>query len=271
MAAALRFDLALRIKQQRRSRKPIVLPKIATTQAQAAALAAIYLRVPAAWSAGLERISAAYAKSLSELQTDSADDIKSAMDAVTNEIQRLVLMLTPDLRQWAVSVERVHRGKFVAGVLSASSVDLDTILTAGDVHDTLQAVIEWNVSLIRDVSDETRRRIANEIFAGLQQRKSAVDVARAISADVGMARARARRIASDQTIKLGERLNRARQEQAGLTHFKWRHSAKAHPRNWHLARDGKVYPWEGSGIPADDMPGVQPFCGCTAQGVVVFE
>lgn len=264
-----RFNLASKVK--RPSKKPITLARITTTQAQATSLAMIYLRVVAAWTAGLSRINAAYAKTLSELTTDTADDIKSSMDTVANEVQRLVLLLTPDLRRWAMQVEQVQRGKWVNSILSASDVDLNTVLTAGDVSDTLQAAIEWNVSLIKDVSAEVQRRIANAVFAGLTQRKPADEVAKEINEAVGMARDRARRIASDQTVKLGERLNRARQEQAGLTHFKWRHSAKRHPRSWHLARDGKVYPWEGSGIPADDMPGVAPFCGCTAQGVVTFD
>lgn len=269
MPPPLKFNLASRVK--RPSKKPITLAKITPTQAQATSLAMIYLRVVAVWTAALARINAAYTKTLSEITTDSADDIKSALDEAAAEIQRLVLLLTPDLRNWALSVERVQRGKWVSSILSASDVDLNTVLTAGDVNDTLQAAIEWNVSLIKDVSAEAQRRIANAIFAGLTQRKPADEVAKEINEAVGMARDRARRVASDQTIKLGERLNRARQEQAGLTHFKWRHSAKRHPRSWHLHRDGKVYPWEGSGIPADDMPGVPPFCGCTAQGVVTFD
>lgn len=270
MALPLRFDLASRV--HRPSGKPIVLARIATTQAQATDLLAIYLRVVNAWAAGLARINAAYAKSLSEITTDSADDIKSAMDGIAAEIQRLVLFLTPDLRQWALRVEKVHRGKWVQSVLSAADVDLNTVLTAGDVEDTVAAQIEWNVALIKDVSAEAQRRIANAVFAGLQQRKPAAEVAKEISEAVGMARSRARRIASDQTTRLGGRLNQARQEQAGITHYKWRHSAKRHPRLWHLDRDGRIFPWEGPGsIPPDDRPSIPVFCGCTAQAVVTFD
>ncbi|MGJ0508917.1 MAG: minor capsid protein [Methylocystis sp.] len=265
----MKIDLARMTK--RPSKRPIVLRPIMTTAAQADTLSAVYLRIVKAWSEGQDRINSAYAKTLNELQTDSADDIQRAIDELADTIRRLVLTLTPDLRNWALGIERVQRGKWISNIMSAASVDLTTVLTPGDVEDTLQAQIEWNVSLIRDVSDETRRRIANSVFAGLQQRKPANEIAREISEAIGMARARARRIASDQTIKLGERLNRARQEQAGISKFKWRHSGKLHPRSWHLARNGKIYPWTNSGIPASDMPGVPPFCGCTAQGVVEFD
>lgn len=264
----MKFSLASTIR--RPSKRPIVLANIRPTQAQADDLAALYMRAVAKWEAGIARLVAAYSAALAKLVTDSADDVGSAIDSIDAEIQRLVLLLTPDLRAWALRVESVHRGKWVANVLSAASVDLNTVLTAADVNETVDAVVNWNAALIADVSDETKRRIANAVFAGLQQRKSADEIAKEIREATGMARARARRVAGDQVVKLGARLNQARQEQAGITSFKWRHSGKRHPRSWHLARNGRVYPWEGSGIPADDMPGVPPFCGCTAQGVVTF-
>lgn len=265
----MKIDLATRVR--RPSRRPIVLRPIQTTKAQEDTLAAIYRRAVEAWDMGRERIVSAYERTFAEMQLDTADDIRKAIEDIANAIHRLILTLTPDLRDWAVNIERVHRGKWVRSILSAADVDLSTVLTAGDVNDTLQAQIEWNVALIRDVSNETRRRIENAVFAGLQARKPANEVAKEIVEATGMARTRARRIAGDQTVKLGERLNRARQEQAGITKFKWRHSGKLHPRNWHLARNNRTFPWEGSGIPADDMPGVPPFCGCTAQGIVEFE
>jgi SPP1 gp7 family putative phage head morphogenesis protein len=267
---ATTLNLAARVS--RRSRKPIVLANIVPTQAQAADLLAIYAKVVAAWTEGQARIIAEYERSIGEMTTDSPATTGSAIDELGAQIQRLVIMLTPDLRRWALRVEDVHRGKWVRSVLSAVDVDLNTILTAGDVEDTLGASINWNVSLVRDVSEEIRRRIANSVFAGFQRRAPAREIAKEISDSIGMGRARARRIAADQTVKLGARLNQARQEQAGLTHYKWRSSHKLHFRPAHQARDGKVFPWEGPGsIAPDDRCGVPPFCGCTAQAVLVFE
>lgn len=264
-----KIDLASRVR--RPSRRPITLANIAPTKAQAGDLARIYLGVVDVWSTGIPRIIAEYERSLSQMRTDSAATTGGEIDGVAAEIQRLVLLLTPDLRRWALQVERVHRGKWVRSVLSATDVDLNTILSADDVADTVEASLSWNTSLIRDVSDELRSKISNSVFAGFQRRAPAREIAKEIREATGFARARSIRIAADQTVKLGARLNQARQEQAGLTSFKWRHSGKLHPRTWHLARDGQIYPWEGSGIPADDMPGVPPFCGCTAVGIVTFD
>jgi SPP1 gp7 family putative phage head morphogenesis protein len=266
---ATTINLAARIK--RPSRRPIVLTKIEPTQAQASDLARIYLQVLAAWQQRIPGIVAEYERSIAALTTDSAATTGDEVSSVAAEIQRLVILLTPELRRWVVRMENWHRGKWARSVLSATDVDLSTVLSPFDVNETVEASLNWNVALVRDVSDELRRRIANSVFAGFQRRAPAAEIAKEIREATGMARARSLRIAGDQTVKLGSRLNQARQQQAGLTHFKWRHSAKRHPRSWHLARDGKVYSWEKSGIPADDMPGVQPFCGCTAQGVVVFD
>lgn len=263
-----KFDLPAMAKRLT-NRREIVLPNIATTKAQADSLALIYMRGVRLWEESTDRIVSVYERTLAELTQDSPADAGATIESVDQALNRLVLELTPELRQWAFSVERVHRGRWIRNVLSATSIDLSTILFADDQTDTVAASIEWNVALIKDVGAETKRRIANSVFSGFQQRRPAREIAKEIREATGFARQRSLRIAADQTVKLGSKLNEARQRQAGLDHFKWRHSGKKHPRPWHEDRDGKVFPWEGSEIPKDDLPGVPPFCGCTAMGVVV--
>jgi hypothetical protein len=164
----MKFDLASRT--QRRSRKPITLPDISTTKAQAATLSAIYAKVIAIWTAGAPHVVAEYESTLAEMQRDSAETTGSAIESLGEQIRRLVLMLTPELRDWAFKVEDVHRGKWVRNVFSATSVDLTTILTPGDMTDTVEEAINWNVALIKDVSDEIRRRIVASVFTGFQRK-----------------------------------------------------------------------------------------------------
>lgn len=266
----MRFNLASLAR--RPSRRPTVLRPIRPTQAQADSLAAIYLRMVRLWRERTERIVAVYERTLAEMRLDTAEDIRGVLDDIAEELRRLVLELTPDLRAWAFRTERVHRGKWIRSILSAVDVALDTVLSADDVSDTLEAQINWNVGLVRDVSEEQRRRISNAVFSGLQQRKPAREVAKEIREATGMARARSIRIAGDQTSKLGARLNEARQRQAGFDRYVWMHSRKAHPRPHHQARDGKVFPWEGEGsVPRGDRPSEPPFCGCTARAYLSFD
>lgn len=254
-----------------RRTRPITLANIEPTKAQTDDLALIYRRMLTAWSAGIPRIVAEYEATIAQLQRDSAASTGSAIDSIAAEIQRLVILLTPDLRRWALRVEAVHRGKWVRSVLSAVDVDLNTVLTAGDVEDTIEAVLNWNVALIRDVSAELQRKISNAVFSGFQRRAAARDIAKEIREATGMARARSIKIAADQTVKLGSRLNRARREQAGIGHYKFRHSGKLHYRPSHKARDGQVFKNDDPRIPAGDRAGEPPFCGCTEQAYLTFD
>lgn len=167
-------------------------------------------------------------------------------------------------------------------VQAATSIDLATLIGPQDVRETLETVIARNVGLVRSVSDETRRRIADSVFRGLQARTPSRQVAKEISEAVGIERRRALRIAADQNVKMSSALNDERRRQAGIDSFLWRHSGKVHPRAAHVERDGKLYSedpgkvgteYEGKLVRKvpEDRPGQLPFCGCSARAVLILE
>jgi SPP1 gp7 family putative phage head morphogenesis protein len=271
----MNFSLAAMAARKRKSRKPVTFAPILTTKAQADSLAAIYLAMIEAWGRAVEIIGDQYRRELAQLSdgsvkltTDSAEDLGATNDAIAQAINRLILELTPQLRNWAVRQEAWHRGKWVRAVLAGAQVDLDLIIGAADVRETVGAWLVRNTSLVRDISDQARGRIADAVLRGFQQRSPIADVAKEIREAANMARARARRIAADQTVKLSSALDRERQRQAGLDHWKWRHSGKLHPRLKHVERDGKIYTDKTA---PEDEPGELPFCGCVRQAVLVFE
>jgi len=149
------------------------------------------------------------------------------------------------------------------------------------MRETLGAVIERNVGLVKSVSDEARRRIADSVFRGLQNRTPAREVAKDIREAVALERRRALRIASDQTVKVAAALNEERRRQAGIMAWEWIHSGKLHPRPEHEARDGKLYSDDPADVgaeyqgrvvrkPPEDKPGQLPFCGCTSRAVLIL-
>ncbi|PZQ55912.1 MAG: hypothetical protein DI555_06970 [Novosphingobium pentaromativorans] len=245
---------------------------------------AVYNPVVQAWASGAERIIAAYAATVSEMTTDAPADVRAEIDGAAEQINRLVLLLTPDLRRWALSVEGYVRGRWRGAVLSATGVDLQTVIGPEDARQTLANYVEWNANLVADVSAQAKQRIGNAVFSGLSQRKPAREVAKDIREAVSMSRARSVRIASHQLSSLSGELARERRREAGLEVFAWHHSRKAHPRQDHVVRDGKLYTENPAlvgkkvdGIevraapPADDRAGVKPFCGCRERAVMVFE
>lgn len=225
-----------------------------------------------------DRLNAEYARTVSVMQTDSADDLTSILASLSDELSRLLLTLTPSLRDWTVRLERYQRSKWRGAVLAASSVDLDTLIGPQDVQQTLNDVLNWNVALVKDVGEQARGKMSNAVFAGIRNRTPARDVAKQIREATGFARDRSLRIASDQTSKAMGSLAEERQRQAGITQVEWKSSHKLHARPWHAARDGKVYDLDthaaidgSETVAAGDWVSQPPYCGCRTLSRITFD
>jgi hypothetical protein len=270
----VKFDLTAMTRRARNPRRSqIELRPIQPTATMAGDLyAAAYKPIILAWQRGIEAIGARYEAALPVRDAihDSIFDLDSILAAIEGELQRLVLSIRPSLRDWAVRAEGWHRGKWRGAVMTATSIDLGTLLGGGDVSETVESFLSRNVGLIRSVSDETRARVSDIVLRGYQARSPLRQVAKEMSEAVDLSRKRALRISADQNSKMAARLDQARQEQAGITSFKWRHSIKRHPRALHVAHDEKVFRWDAlpllDGKP--DRPGDAPFCGCRAQALI---
>ena len=261
-------------------RKAIVLRDIKPPATIATNLyRACYKPVIDGWTAALPRIEAEYARTLSEITTDSPADAQAEIESATDSINRLLLNLTPQVRDWAIRTEQWFRGQWRGAVLSATGVDLETLIGAGDMRAPLETHIQWNTSLIKDVSDEARKRIGNAVFDGLRNRTPAREVAKTIREAVGMGRDRSIRIAADQSNKLTSALADERRREAGITAWEWVWSRKLHGREVHIARDGNYYSDDPADVgyelngknllaPPEDRPGQLPYCGCRSRSVI---
>lgn len=267
MASIPLAQMVRRTKRTRRTEitfRPIIAPGTLASDLYAEA----YAPVIAAWTGATEEITAAYRQALATLTQDSPEQVTARIGVAELTAGRILLEIRLRLERWALKVERWQRGKWRANVLSATGVDLGTMLGAADVRAPLGAVIERNVALVKSVSDQARDRISDAVFRGLTQRKPAAEVAKDIRAATGMARRRALNIAADQTVKITSALNDERRRQAGIDTWEWLHSGKAHPRPEHEARNGKRY---SDDDPPSDLPGELPFCGCTSRACLTLD
>lgn len=280
------FSLAGEARRQRNiRRKSIILPEIAAPAMMATDLyRSTYLPVINLWMEAAKRISAEYERTLTQMTTDAPSDVQGEIEAADAAFSRLLLTLTPSLRDWAIKVERMVRTRWARQIYSATSVDLTTRLSIFDVEGTVESYIAWNVDLVRDVSDQVKKRIADRVFSGLTQRKPARQVAKEIREAVEMSRRRALNIAADQSSKMAASLAAQRREDAGLEVFQWHHSGKLYPRQHHVERNGRLYSENpalvgkkvGGNVvrqapPRGDRAGMAPWCGCRERGVLVFE
>lgn len=263
-------------------RRNITLRPIIPTQAQATDLATIYAAAWRIWADSVDRILAGYdpqpLPTADALTIDTADQVQTAINGVANEfLTILTARITPALRDWIVRAERVHRDKWTAAVKAGVGVDLEMMLNAGEVQETLSTFMQRNVALVTNISDQAKGRISDAVFRGYERRAPVAEVAKEVQEAASLGRDRSIRIAADQNSKLSSQLDRERQAEAGLTQFKWRHSGKAHPRSWHRARDGKVYDSRtgkpvggGDPIPSDDRAGMAPWCGCREMAYIAL-
>lgn len=280
-----RFDLAAMARRQRNiRRRSIVLRDIVPPGTLATNLyLAAYKPMLDIWQQAAPRIMAAYEQTLSSMTTDSPADVQAEIEQADTLLQRLVLLLRPALRDWSLRVEQYNRSRWRGAVLSATGVDLQTVIGPEDARETIESYVAWNVELVQDVSAQARKRIADAAFAGLQNRTPAREFAAQVREATGFARDRSLRVASDQLSKLSGALADERRRDAGLDVWRWRHSGKRHPRVDHQARNDELYTDNpelvgksvgGQTIRAapeeKDRPSRPPFCGCRAQAEMIF-
>jgi SPP1 gp7 family putative phage head morphogenesis protein len=261
------YDLAGIVKRTNPRRRSVAARPVVPTKTREDALASIYLEVVRGWQTAIrEQILPAYEQSVAVLTRDDdpvAIGLAAILRVVAEQMGRVVVSLRPRALRWLTEFGGWHTNRFAQTIQAAAGVDVRHIMSPTEIAQTIDIALERNVALISSVNEQTQSKVVERIWAGISQQMPRDEMAKELAQVIGTSRARARRIATDQTAKMGAALDEIRQKEAGLDEYMWRHSRKLHPRDWHRARDGKVFDWKD--IPANDMPGVPPFCGCKKQ------
>lgn len=263
-------QMAARTKRTRKREitfRPITAPGTFASDLYAEA----YAPVVKAWEAAAERIVGQYERSLATMDAmtvDSPAEVGAVLSATEDAVTRILLSIRLRLDAWARRNERWHRGKWASTVKAATGVDIATMIGPKGAQTTVGAAIERNVGLVSSVSEQTRTRIGEAVFRGLNNRSPAREVAKEIREATGMARRRALNVAADQTVKITAQLNSERRREAGIDTWEWVSSHKLHFRPEHAARDGKRY---SDDDPPEDTPGELPFCGCGERAVLSLD
>jgi SPP1 gp7 family putative phage head morphogenesis protein len=265
----MRYDLAAMFARKKPRRRSITFRPILPPSTLASDLyAAGYEPVIAVWIKALPDILRAYEQALSEVTRDSPATIGTSLEGVDRELPRILINIRLRLESWALKVEKWQRTKWKGAVLTATGIDVGTMIGPGDMKVPVATAIERNVGLVKSVGEQARTRIGEAVFRGLNQRRPAADVSKDIRTAVDMGRRRARNIASDQLTKLSSQLASERRREAGIDTWQWVSSHKVHYRPEHQARDGKRY---ADDDPPADLPGELINCGCTERAVLSLD
>lgn len=164
-----------------------------------------------------------------------------------------------------------HSKQFLANAKRALGVDLSAVVREEDLEDLMATAAVRNASLIKGLSDETVKRIANTVTTAVLTGTPARVLRKTIAADFGISDRRAKVIARDQIAKYNSDLNRFRDLQAGINKYRWRTSQDERVRPLHRSLDGKIYAYgEPTGAENGLPPGQPVLCRCIAQAIVEF-
>lgn len=184
------------------------------------------------------------------------EQLRSALDSESSRASGSVAAAFAD-------EERRNRTRLGNSIKSRFGIDAASLMTSGDVRDTVQVAVQRSVGLIRGLNDDVAKRVEFAVLDAAQRGQSTTVLSERLRGEMGVARNRARLIAKDQVSSLNSALNRVRQEQFGIDSYVWRTVGDERVRDEHASRDGKVFRWDDP--PEDGNPGEPIGCRCVAQ------
>lgn len=160
----------------------------------------------------------------------------------------------------------------------SGGLSLETDIITNQMHEFMSAMVANNVSLIKSIPSEYFRDVQQAILSSIADGKGLADLVPFFEKQEGQQQRRAENIATDQTHKAYNGLNKGRMQQNGIKKFEWVHSGGGlHPRLLHLDQlNGKVFSFdklpiieEGTG--ERGIPGQAINCRCTMVPVIEFD
>lgn len=143
------------------------------------------------------------------------------------------------------------------------------------VNDIVQAFYAENVALIRSIPAQYFTQIEGMVMRSVQVGGDLGSMSQSLREQYGVTKRRAALISRDQTRKAMAVVERARQQEIGITEAYWKHSAGGkHPRPTHVraSKDGVIYEVEkGWFDPAQQKfiwPGTSINCRCFAKAII---
>lgn len=172
-------------------------------------------------------------------------------------------------REFVDQVNAYSRANFRQQVVRV--MGFDPTLGESWLGSLLESFVQENVKLVKSVSKDYHDKLDTIVLQGVRRGESTAEIGRQITEAGGVSERRGRFIARDQIGTVHGELTKRRQENAGLTRFRWSTSDDARVRDSHRHLDGKEYTWaEGARNDRGERiwPGTDYQCRCTAEVVL---
>lgn len=210
---------------------------------------------------------ARYTKNVIAPSVESAQGVNQALDG----LKTVIAKVTPNVAEIAtrlISREEIrNRKEWISEVKSSTGINLAGQLSRDGIQDDFAMIVRRNVALIQGLSDDVRTRIERLVTQAVVDGTRASELEKQLREDFGIVSRRAKLIARDQIQKANSDLTRIRQEQCGITHYRWSGVLDSRERPTHKANEGKRFAWAKP--PAETgHPGHDINCRCVAIALV---
>lgn len=201
------------------------------------------------------------------VRDDAGDNLRIYISQLRAILDDQVTIQQRVLRDVAVNEAQRFDRAWVASIKAGANVDVSLLIRDDDLVDFLSLRAQEHVGLIKSLSDDVAQYIERTALGSILEGRGNRETEKLLSQFEGINRNRARLIARDQASKLNGAMNQFRQEQAGVTHYKWSTTIDGRERPEHHARNGRVFAWARP--PSDGHPGRAINCRCRALAVLI--
>lgn len=199
-------------------------------------------------------------------QDEAGQNARTIINAFKMEAARLQAQAETEVASAIRREGASHTKRWTASIKAGANVDVSNLLADDDLVDLLAIRSEQFNGLITNLEQDVLNRIERETLGAIFEGRSNADIAKSLQEIDGIGRNRARLIARDQASKLNAAMNQYRQEQAGITSYKWSTILDGRERPAHHARNGKIFSWDKP--PYDGAPGQAINCRCRALAII---
>lgn len=201
------------------------------------------------------------------VRDDAGDNLRIYISQLRAILDDQVTIQQRVLRDVAVNEAQRFDRAWVASIKAGANVDVSLLIRDDDLVDFLSLRAQEHVGLIKSLSDDVAQYIERTALGSILEGRGNRETEKLLSQFEGINRNRARLIARDQASKLNGAMNQFRQEQAGVTHYKWRTVLDGRERQTHHDRNGKTFAWAKP--PSDGAPGKAINCRCRASAILI--
>lgn len=212
-------------------------------------------------------------------RNDGFTDLMLAINQIFNSVKYNITKRTLGfgLRQKLESLAHLNRKltikEWKRAIKSTLGIDIREDYYLGDFYvEYLEKWVEYNVSLINTIPEETLDKMRDIVYDGFTNGKTTTRMVKEIQHTYGVSRKRAELIARDQTAKLNGQIQRAQQQDAGITEYIWYTVGDGRVRKSHAALNGKKFSWNDPPVVDDRTgrrchPGEDYQCRCIGRPV----